>query len=308
MRGAALIAAFGLCSAGAAAAVKLPAGTPCYAAAARDPLNPCSNPDLLYAAVPSPSEAVLMPNSPCRPVRVRRGAVLRPCEFGVSDERRTATVALLGDSHAASWRATLEVVAQAKRWRGFSITRSACPFSTHIRTRPQYGPVGCRRLHRETIAWLREHRWVTTIFVSSWALPHIGPTTAYGGDAAAFGAMLDRVPRSVRRIYVLRDNPVTSEDAPACVDAARDRHLPLADVCPVRRSGALTPDPLAVAARSRRPRVRVVDLTRFFCGPRYCMPVIGGAYVYKDDNHMNAVYATSLGPFVLRAITGDQAR
>jgi hypothetical protein len=50
--------------------------------------------------------------------------------------------------------------------------------------------------------------------------------------------------------------------------------------------------------------VRVIDLTRFFCGPLRCYPVIGGGYVYKDDNHMNAVFATSLGPFVLRALGG----
>jgi hypothetical protein len=57
-----------------------------------------------------------------------------------------------------------------------------------------------------------------------------------------------------------------------------------------------------VAAASRRPRARVIDLTGVFCGPTSCQPVIGGAYVFKDDNHMNATFSTSLGPFVLRAL------
>jgi hypothetical protein len=65
----------------------------------------------------------------------------------------------------------------------------------------------------------------------------------------------------------------------------------------------LVPDPGAAAAAGR-PRVRAIDLTRFFCGPRRCFPVIGGAYVYKDLDHMNAVFSLSLGPFVLRALRG----
>ena len=48
--------------------------------------------------------------------------------------------------------------------------------------------------------------------------------------------------------------------------------------------------------------MRVIDLTRFFCDPGNCFSRIGGAYVYKDDNHMNSVFATSLGPFVLRRL------
>jgi hypothetical protein len=30
--------------------------------------------------------------------------------------------------------------------------------------------------------------------------------------------------------------------------------------------------------------------------------VVGGVYVHKDDNHMNAVFASTLGPFLLRVI------
>jgi hypothetical protein len=114
--------------------------------------------------------------------------------------------------------------------------------------------------------------------------------------------MLDAVPRSVRRIYVLRDVPGTSPRTAGCVQANRERRRPLARVCAQPRATALIPDPGAAAATGRGPRVRAIDLTRFFCGPELCFPVVGGAYVYKDDNHMNATFATSLGPFVLRAL------
>jgi hypothetical protein len=67
----------------------------------------------------------------------------------------------------------------------------------------------------------------------------------------------------------------------------------------------LTADPAAAAAVGR-PRVHVIDFTRFFCGSSTCYPVIGGAYVYKDDNHMNAAFGVTLGPYLLRVLDGGQ--
>jgi hypothetical protein len=50
--------------------------------------------------------------------------------------------------------------------------------------------------------------------------------------------------------------------------------------------------------------VRAVDLTRFFCDRRRCYPVIGGALVFKDPTHLTGVFATTLAPYLLRAIDG----
>jgi SGNH domain-containing protein len=259
----------------------------CFGAAGRG----CHNPRLRGVLTPTPAEAPLVANAPCR--LLPRHGVLTPCEFGVARDR-AATFALIGDSHAATWRAALEVVAQAERWRGISITRPGCPFSARIPASPDLGPADCRRLQRRTLAYLRARPSIRTIFVSGWAQPPTGPhggTGGYGGSAAAYAALLDRVPRSVRRIYVLRDNPGTRA---GCVHSAGDARR-----CALPRSRALTPDPLAAV---RRPRVRVIDLTSRFCDATRCFPVLGGAYVYKDDNHMNRVFSTTLGPYVLRRL------
>ena len=203
---------------------------------------------------------------------------------------------LIRDSHAMHWRPSLQVVAEANGWRGISVARAGCPFSVSIPRSSALGPAACGRLHRRTIAWLRAHPSVDTVFISNWAAPR------YGGGPAGFGAMLDRLPASVRHVYVLRDIPRTTVRAVSCVRARRRRHRPLVGACAGPRSALLAPDAAAVAAASRPPRMRVVDLSEFFCGRRLCFPVIGGAYVHKDLDHMNAVFSTSLGPFVLRAL------
>jgi hypothetical protein len=114
--------------------------------------------------------------------------------------------------------------------------------------------------------------------------------------------MLDRLPASVRHVYVLRDVPATTVRATACVEGLLHRHRPIGTACASRRSAVVVRDPGVAAAAARGPRAKVLNLTRFFCGPSRCYPVVGGVYVHKDDNHMNAVFASTLGPFLLRVI------
>jgi hypothetical protein len=268
----------------------------CFGAAARDPLRPCENPALRTLSRPAPDDAPLVPSSPCRPLTALPGA----CAFGVAHGR---TFALIGDSHAAHWRAALEVVAQARRRRGVSITRAGCPFSAQIPASPDLGPDECRALQERTLAWLAAHPSVRTVFLSTWAQPDDGPHggAGYGGGPAAYAAMLDRLPTSVRRVHVLHDVPRTTAAAIACVESRLRHALSLVDACGTPRPDALTPDPLAAAARTRR-RARVIDLTDHLCSASACFPVVGGAFVHRDPDHLNAIFARTLGPFVLRAL------
>src|SRR3954451_2099623 len=177
------------------------AAPPCFGAAARASAHPCRNPALAKSAYPAPEDAAVWPSAACTPLR----AAFDPCAFGVSRRRSRATVVLVGDSHAVHWRAALEVVAQVKRWRGISITRPGCPFSTQVPISPALGPAACVAQHAATIAWLRAHPAIRTVFVSDWAEPPSGPQGGiggYGGGEAGYGVMLHPPPPSVPDIYV----------------------------------------------------------------------------------------------------------
>ena len=276
----------------------------CFAAASRDPRHPCEDPLLRLAVVPTPDDAVLTANSPC--VAVRDEGRLMPCEFGVPAVDARASVALIGDSHAAQWRGALEQVLQHKRWNGISITTSGCPLS-RVRTRlqPASRRESCRRWNARVPRWLARRPRIHTIFVSE----HAGSlvVVAPGADpvqtrAAGYRAAWRALPSSVRRIVVLRDTPLLGFRN-ACVRSARARRRNAGDVCALARDKVLGPDGAVVAARQTSSRrVRVIDLTPFFCSARRCLPVIGGALVYKDREHMTDVFSTSLGPYLLRAI------
>ena len=123
-----------------------------------------------------------------------------------------------------------------------------------------------------------------------------------GLGAAGFLALWRRVPATVRRIYVIRDVPRARVTHRRVRDAGGARKRSSAGVCAVPRAAAMIPDTAAEAAPAAPGRVRLIDLTRTFCDATRCFPVIGGAYVYKDDNHLNTVFSTTLGPALARRL------
>jgi peptidoglycan/LPS O-acetylase OafA/YrhL len=275
----------------------------CFGAAARDPQHPCTNPALRAMVVPTPVEAASRPNSPCTFVQK---SPFNVCAFGVSPAKSVATVALVGDSHASHWRAALEVVAQARHWRGLSITRSGCPFS---QTKKQLrGPLiaPCVRWNQQLPHWFAEHPEISTVFVSQesgqkWLVPP--GQNQFTAEVAGFTRAWSTLPASVKHVVVIRDTPKNLPSTAGCVERAIAKRKPAGLVCAVPRGGALGRDAESVAStRLHSSRVRTVDLTQFFCDSRRCFPVIGGALVHKDDHHLTAVFATTLGPYLERAL------
>ena len=276
----------------------------CFGAASRDPRRRCSDPALRRAVVPSPDDAVLSANSPCDP-QAKDGLVM-PCEFGVPAADARATIALVGDSHAEHWRAALEIIAQRKRWHGVSITRSGCPLSRATsKLEPPSRRAACRRWNRQLPAWFAAHRNVRTVFVVQHAAASVvvpDGMTGLGTRARGHSAAWKALGPSVRRIVVLRDTPVLGARN-GCVQRSRARRENAGRTCAMQRARVLPADAAVVAARRLRSRrVRVIDMTPFFCGPKACFPVIGGALVYRDQEHLTGVYATTLSPYLQREI------
>jgi hypothetical protein len=302
---------FVVVAAGAAAALAVsavgaprPSASPdqhCFGAAARDPRHPCTNRELQLTVVPTPAEARDRPNAPCTIVE-RRGP-FHVCEFGVTGSEATGTIALLGDSHAAHWRAALEVVAGAEGWRGLSVTLSGCPFSTATRVLREPLRGDCVTRNRLVPRWFESHPEISTVFVSElsgahWLLPPSGDL--FDAQVAAYADAWSELPPSVRHIVVIRDTPKDRRGTQACIERAIAAREPAGLACAVPRDAAIDRDAAAVAAgRLASGRAQVLDLNRFFCSERWCYPIVGGALVHKDEHHLTATFVRTLGPYLL---------
>ena len=270
----------------------------CFGAAARDAQSPCTNPALRTVATPTPEEALLIPGAPCTVLQAT--PILAPCHFGVAPGETREWVALIGDSHAEHWRAALDVVAQAKRWRVVALTRGGCPLTdTPVRHYPPPQAAECQSFNVAARAWLADHPEVHTVFVSA------NDMSQFAGDAVAgYRSAWQSLPASVRNIDVLRDTPSrVSLETSTCVERLlRARHA-IGSRCAEPRAGALPPDPQVEAARvPGDDRVRLLDLSDFMCTATLCPPVVGGALVLKDIDHLTRAFSTTLGPYLLRAL------
>lgn len=304
MRRAAFAAVLVMAVAAGAAADGPPQRPRCFGAAARDPAHPCRNARLATTVIPTPRLALRLPNAPCGFVRA---GVPFVCAFGAPAQGAVHTIALLGDSHAVHWRAALGPVATAERWHGVSLSRDGCPYSAATPVLPRRLLPDCLRWRRAIAGWLRRHAEIDTVVVSA----HPARVAAWGGRApwrvavAGYRAAWRALPATVKRIVVLRDTPIDPPGTAGCIVRALAARRPAGGACAVPRAIALRGDAEAAAVRgaSRRGRrVVLVDLTRFMCDARRCFPVVGGALVHKDGNHLTAIFGATLAPYLRRAL------
>jgi hypothetical protein len=279
-------------------------GLRCFGAASRDPERRCVNPRLRRLVLPSPRVAPRLPGAPCR---LRRTGRVHVCAFGPDRAGDRGAIALVGDSHAMHWRGAVAHVAHVNGWRGLSVTRGGCPLSRARRNLPEPRRSRCGRWKRSVFRWFGRHPEIHTAFVTGLASGS-GVVASHGRAAfetavAGYVAAWRDLPRSVRRIVVLRDTPKAPAGTLACVERARSRQLPAGEACARLRRRVLARDPLLAAARrSASARVQVIDLTQFFCGRHRCLPVVGGALVHKDSTHVTATFSRTLGPYLQRAV------
>lgn len=275
-------------------------GPRCFGAASRDSERPCENRRLLYTVTPRPAEALDAPNAPCE--NVPPDAEPFRCTFGSPAEDAQTTAALIGDSHATHWRSALLTVAARKRWRGISITRSGCPFTQATPIIPDRR--GCVDWNRDVLKFVQARPEISTVVVSQHRGRVVAPPGARPREVQKRGylAAWSSLPATVEHIFVIRDTPYMRTYTGECIEQARRRREELGQVCAIPRRSSLKPDPAAAAARRPEadPRVHLVDMTRFFCGPALCYPVIGGALTHKDMTHMSLAYGLTLGPYLLR--------
>jgi hypothetical protein len=269
-------------------------GPRCLGAASR---AGCRNAALDRRVSPTPAQAMRMPNAPCEPVAV---GVPFVCVFGAERDVAVRDIALIGDSHAVHWRAALGPVARLRGWRGSSLTRAGCPYSTATPILPPRLLPDCLRWRRTIPAWLRDHPEVDTVFVSQ---HHVRVRGGRAAQLRGYEAAWRALPRTVAHIVVIRDTPAGGPAVRACVNRSIRRGRPAGLDCAVPRRLALHTDPAAAAARrTGQRRVALVDMTRWFCDARLCYPVVGGVLVHKDNTHITAAYGATLAPYLARKL------
>ena len=219
-----------------------------------------------------------------------------PCTFGDPDSE--VTIALFGNSHAGQWLPALQALADQHGWRIETHLASRCASADIEQEFLQEGSAeACVAWVRRTAADLAAEKPDLVVVSNRMQAPALGHTAADSVEPYAEGytRVLGGIVDAGVPVLAIRDTPSPGDDVPDCVAAERDDYA----ACNGTRSTWLPPDPVIdVVARVDDPRLRLVDLTDRFCGPKVCRVVNGGVITYFDGNHMTATYAHTLAPFL----------
>ena len=197
-------------------------------------------------------------------------------------------VVLFGDSHALQWRGPLERVADARGWRLWFITKSACPVA-----RITLAASDCAAWREAAIKMIAELH-PDLVIASNLNVYEAQDATS---DAEAAGLWRDGLASTLRalgrhagRVVLLGDTSRLA-DPPACLAAHRSNLA----ACSLRRQAAIAPERIAndqaaadAAGVSYR---RTVDLT---CPYDPCPAVIDRTLTSYDGGHMTNAFARSI--------------
>jgi peptidoglycan/LPS O-acetylase OafA/YrhL len=220
------------------------------------------------------------------------------CEFG-SDAPDAPRVALVGDSHAYQLLPTFQRMADENGWHLTTYFKGACPWSTTpLSTAGAFG-AACTEWREGVRAGLADADLDAVFTAAIATTPYASDGYPSEQDAAVAGyreAWSEMLERGIPVITVV-DNPVWETDPNKCL---RTRAL---SECDGPRSELIVADDPLRDAASGLSGVTLLDFTDVFCGPDVCSPVVGGANVYRDQDHITVTFADTLSPWYTEAIS-----
>ncbi|GAB2462657.1 peptidoglycan/LPS O-acetylase OafA/YrhL [Conyzicola lurida] len=218
----------------------------------------------------------------------------------VGDAASDVRVALIGDSHAASWYPALKTIAEENSWSLSPFMKSACPMSTATKQDD------AAETERSCSTWndsLAEELAAQAEPFDVVVLAHSASGDGkYDSDAAAIEGFREAwapLVESGTPVVVMRDIPQLTEETNLCVAETSGED----GACDVPESDALNGDLLVEAAEGEE-GVTVVDMNDFFCRDGSCTPVVGGVVAYRDSHHVTATYAVTMAPYLDERLLG----
>ncbi len=256
----------------------------------------CENPELANAIIPSPGfgNADSPDQVECF-VQLNESSV-KTCHFG-SDAPDAPRVALIGDSHAYQYIETLVALAQERNWSLTTYLKGACPWTTADVSGPSPAFVdSCRQWRANLADELASVAPYDVVFTAALAHTPYGVSATDHDEALSDGFVEAWKQAAGAAIVTIVDNPDFAEDPNKCLRTASSP----AD-CTERRSEVLDDvDPLALAGAMAG--ATVLDFSDVYCDEAECFSVIGGANVYRDQDHLTRTFALTLGPAIGDAI------
>ena len=223
---------------------------------------------------------------------------LKPCAFGAAAAQAAATIAVLGDSHAAMWLSLMGLLAQDHGWRVKGFAASSCTatldrsvYASYLLRRDRRG---CRAWREKAIDAIAADPDIDVVVVSGLVsrqkrLTRKGRwvTDKGGGYVKAWS----RVLAAGKKVLVINDVPTLPLSLPDCLASSRTT----AERCTYRPNRGFTKTRFTRAAAAINDKnLLLVDLRDVFCDGDTCHSIIGGIPAFLDRSHITAPFSHTL--------------
>lgn len=258
----------------------------CLGADSIDQTGTC-NPNLGSVLLPNPNALETDTGNEYECI-TQLGQAMRTCSYG--DHNPTATsIAIVGDSHAASLLPGLIPNAAAQHWTLDTYVGVGCVWGN-----PQHCPAMDAIVKRLTMG-KKYDLVITSAYRGS--VTSDGPKAVSARMSAAWQPVLDRG----SKVIAVADVPSVGKTALECV-LRRNFDVNQNNCATSDHDAFNSIDPL-IEAVNLTAGAKLIDMRHYFCDARQCPSVIGHVIVYRDGtSHLSASFSRTLGPFLILAI------
>jgi peptidoglycan/LPS O-acetylase OafA/YrhL len=220
----------------------------------------------------------------------------QPCIFDTGAPANAPMIILIGDSQAVMWSRTVNSIAKQLAYRFGLVSHAGChmPMTTFDTTTEGVTDVQCREWKNAAIDWMKRQDPAVVLVAS-------GNHTGIKGAAYADGyaAVLKQMQGPGRKLFVMGDVPLLSQDPPRCLAA----HPSSALKCATKTATAAPADEQQAALDgAHQAGAGYVNLTPWLCTADLCPAIVGHYAAYQDQFHITGTYAQALMPLVEHAI------
>jgi peptidoglycan/LPS O-acetylase OafA/YrhL len=258
----------------------------------------CQNPKLADSVIPSAGfgNADQPDHAGCF-VELNESNVVS-CQFG-STAPNAPRVALIGDSHAYQYIDTMIDLANKNGWALTTYLKGACPWNAA----PIGGPSvaftdSCQTWLANLKTVLAKQPRYDAIFASSLADT---PYQVSSASQISAGFVTAWKQAKGAPIVTIVDNPDFLDDPNKCL-----RVSPAADCGEPRDQVLKKVDPVVAAAKTAD--ATLMNLTDKYCDATTCFAVVGGANIYRDQDHLTVTWTLTMQTVIGNAIEKALAR
>lgn len=219
------------------------------------------------------------------------------CRYG--DAPGAPTVALFGDSHAASWLPALEALAEDGVIVLDRYTKRGCPSAYVENVLNGTSPYPACNLWREGVIQNLRADPPDVVVIASRASLYLANTDWQKALTRTIEELGDST-----RVIVVGEVPQRDFDPQDCLSA----HLQDALACATPVDEAVNPDVVkAERGAARATGATYLDLQPYICSD-VCPLILGDVQTYLDGNHVTATFSRYFAPVFEEAIVAEVAR